>query len=40
VYDGTTITAISAVLASYKCKAAAVIVLTTTGKTSHLVSKY
>merc|ERR1712002_910712 len=40
VYDGTTTTAISAVLASYKCKAAAVIVLTTTGKTSHLVSKY
>lgn len=40
VYDGTTTTAISAVLASYKCKAAAIVVLTTTGKTSHLVSKY
>jgi len=40
VFDGTTTTAISAVLASYKCKAAAIIVLTTTGKTSHLVSKY
>jgi len=40
VQDGTTTTAISAVLASYKCKAAAVIVLTTTGKTAHVVSKY
>jgi len=39
-FDGTTTTAISAVLASYKCKAAAIVVLTTTGKTSHLVSKY
>jgi len=38
--DSTTTTAISAVLASYKCKAAAIVVLTTTGKTSHIVSKY
>ena len=29
LYDGTTTTVISAVLASYKCKAAAVIVLAT-----------
>merc|ERR1719435_721887 len=40
VVDSTTTTAISAVLASYKCKAAAIVVLTTTGKTSHVVSKY
>jgi len=40
VPDGTTTTAVSAVLASYKCKAAAVIVLTTTGRTSHIMSKY
>merc|ERR1719244_2242131 len=40
VFDNTITTAISAVLASYKCKASAIIVLTTTGKTSHLVSKY
>jgi len=39
-FDGTTTTAISAVLASYKCKAAAIVVLTTTGKTAHMVSKY
>jgi len=38
--DATTTTAISAVLASYKCKAAAIVVLTTTGKTSHILSKY
>merc|ERR1712112_631892 len=38
--DSTSTTAISAVLASYKCKAAAIVVLTTTGKTSHIVSKY
>merc|ERR1712000_539775 len=38
--DNTTTTAISAVLASYKCKASAIVVLTTTGKTSLLVSKY
>merc|ERR1712029_722164 len=38
--DNTTTTAISAVLTSYKCKAAAIIVLTTSGTTSHLVSKY
>lgn len=36
---GTTI-AISAVNASMKCMAAAIIVLTTTGQTAHLVSKY
>merc|ERR1712114_169743 len=39
-FDNTSTTAISAVLASYKCKAAAIVVLTTTGKTSHIVSKY
>lgn len=38
--DATSTTAISAVLASYKCKAAAIVVLTTSGKTSHIVSKY
>merc|ERR1712012_1117515 len=38
--DNTTTTAISAVLTSYKCKASAIVVLTTSGATSHLVSKY
>merc|ERR1711990_663096 len=36
----TTTTAISGVMASYKSKASAIIVLTTSGATSHLVSKY
>merc|ERR1711890_171998 len=36
----TNTTAISAVLASYKCKAAAIVVLTASGNTSHIVSKY
>lgn len=39
-FDNTSTTALSAVLASYKCKAAAIIVLTTSGTTSHIVSKY
>merc|ERR1712130_583902 len=39
-FDNTITTAISAVLASYKCNASAIIVLTTTGKTAHMVSKY
>merc|ERR1712012_1346993 len=39
-FDNTSTTAISAVLASYKCKAAAIVVLTTSGSTSHIVSKY
>merc|ERR1712226_433820 len=39
-FDNTSATAISAVLASYKCKAAAIVVLTTSGATSHIVSKY
>jgi pyruvate kinase len=39
-FDNTTTTAISAVLASYKCKASAIVVLTTSGTTSHIVSKY
>lgn len=39
-FDSTTTTAITAVLSSYKCKAAAIVVLTTSGKTSHIVSKY
>merc|ERR1719154_53898 len=39
-FDGTTTAAISAVLASYKCQAAAIVVLTTSGATSHVVSKY
>merc|ERR1719213_1605068 len=38
--DNTTTTAISGVMASYKSKAAAIIVLTTSGATAHLVSKY
>merc|ERR1712112_683485 len=40
VTDNTTTTAISAVMASYKCKASAIVVLTTSGSTSHIVSKY
>lgn len=39
-FDGTTTTAISAVLAAYKCQASAIVCLTTSGKTSHIVSKY
>merc|ERR1712226_236909 len=38
--DNTTTTAISGVMASYKSKASAIIVLTTSGATSPLVSKY
>jgi len=38
--DTTTTAAISAVMASYRSKAAAIIVLTTSGATAHLVSKY
>jgi len=40
VTDNTTTTAISAVMASYKCKASAIVVLTTSGATAHIVSKY
>merc|ERR1711963_1179721 len=40
VTDNTTTTAISAVMASYKCKASAIVVLTTSGSTAHIVSKY
>jgi len=39
-FDNTATTAISAVLASYKSKAAAIVVLTTSGTTAHVVSKY
>merc|ERR1739844_293536 len=39
-FDNTATTAISAVLASYKCQASAIVVLTTSGVTSHVVSKY
>merc|ERR1712158_94897 len=39
-FDNTSTTAISAVLASYKCKASAIVVLTTSGTASHIVSKY
>eukprot|EP00088_Acartia_fossae_P010820 TRINITY_DN1541_c0_g1_i3.p1 TRINITY_DN1541_c0_g1~~TRINITY_DN1541_c0_g1_i3.p1 ORF type:complete len:536 (-),score=228.63 TRINITY_DN1541_c0_g1_i3:587-2194(-) len=39
-YDHTVTTAISSVLASYKCRASAIVVLTTSGKTAHIVSKY
>merc|ERR1712112_783659 len=39
-FDNTSSTAMTAVLASYKCKAAAIVVLTTSGTTSHMVSKY
>ena len=40
VTDNTTTAAISAVMASYKVKASAIVVLTTSGATSHIVSKY
>merc|ERR1719347_1231067 len=36
----TAISAISAVMASYKSKASAIVVLTTSGATAHMVSKY
>merc|ERR1719249_142320 len=39
-YDSTVTTAITSVLASYKCRASAIVVLTTSGKTAHVVSKY
>jgi len=39
-YDSTHTTAISSVLSSYKCRASAIICLTTSGKTAHIVSKY
>merc|ERR1711973_985946 len=39
-YDSTHTTAICSVLASYKCRASAIICLTTSGKTAHIVSKY
>merc|ERR1719295_2025300 len=39
-FDCTSTAAISAVLASYKCQASAIVVLTTSGATSHMVSKY
>merc|ERR1711915_757613 len=39
-FDCTSTAAISAVLASYKSQASAIVVLTTSGATSHMVSKY
>merc|ERR1719289_672891 len=39
-YDSTCTVAVSSVLSSYKCRASAIIVLTTSGKTAHVVSKY
>jgi len=39
-YDSTHATAISSVLSSYKCRASAIVVLTTSGRTAHVVSKY
>ncbi|XP_023338197.1 pyruvate kinase isoform X3 [Eurytemora carolleeae] len=39
-YDSTHAIAISSVLASYKCRASAIVVLTTSGKTGHVISKY
>merc|ERR1711874_660178 len=39
-FDNTSTAAISAVLASYKSQASAIVVLTTSGATSHMVSKY
>ena len=39
-FDITVTTAISAVLASYKSQASAIVVLTTSGATAHMVTKY
>jgi len=39
-YDSTHTTAICSVLSSYKSRASAIICLTTSGKTAHIVSKY
>merc|ERR1719206_1706557 len=39
-FDNTATTAISAVLASYKSQASAIVVLTASGATAHMVSKY
>jgi len=39
-YDSTSTAALSAVLASYKCNAAAIIILTTSGVSARAVSKY
>jgi len=39
-YSHECTTAISTVLASYKCRASAIVVLTTSGKTAKIVSKY
>jgi len=39
-YNPSTTIAISTVLSSYKCKASAIIVLTTSGATAHTISKY
>jgi len=39
-FNHETTVAISSVLASYKCRASAIVVLTTSGKTAHTVSKY
>jgi len=39
-YDPATAICISTVLSSYKCKASAIIVLTTSGATAHTISKY
>jgi len=39
-YDTTNTTALSAVLASYKCQAAAIVILTTSGASARAISKY